>query len=210
MDVIARSCVLFLLLQTLITVTSQEYCTLQEFLTSALYDSNFDTTGLADVYLNGKQVRVPCIDGYSGHFQLLCVEGRWEARGFKCQQYCTLQEFLTSELYDSNFDTTGLADVYLNGKQVRVPCIDGYSGHFQLLCVEGRWTAQGSKCQQYCTLQEFLTSELYDSNFDTTGLADVYLNGKQVRVPCIDGYSGHFQLLCVEGRWAAQGSKCQQ
>ncbi|XP_061593258.1 complement factor H-like [Cololabis saira] len=78
------ACVLLLWLQTLTFVKCQE-CTLQQFKESPDYDSNFNTTGLDDVYSAGKQVEVPCIPGYSGFFKLVCVEGNWQARGSKCQ-----------------------------------------------------------------------------------------------------------------------------
>lgn len=61
-------------------------CTLQSFLDGPLYDSNFDISDLAASYPGGKQVRVSCSVGYSGFFRLICVEGKWQPRGNKCQR----------------------------------------------------------------------------------------------------------------------------
>nr|XP_019960470.1 PREDICTED: complement factor H-like [Paralichthys olivaceus] len=60
-----------------------------------------------------------------------------------------------------------------------------------------------------CTLEQFLNGDLFDSNFDTTGLEDNYPSGKQIRVSCSIGYSGFFKLHCDGGVWKSKSTKCQ-
>uniref|UniRef100_A0A672YU61 Sushi domain-containing protein n=1 Tax=Sphaeramia orbicularis TaxID=375764 RepID=A0A672YU61_9TELE len=60
-----------------------------------------------------------------------------------------------------------------------------------------------------CTLQQFLNGELYDSNFDTSGLQASYPSGKQLRINCNIGHTGFFKLICADGKWASRGSRCQ-
>ncbi|XP_078141907.1 complement factor H-like isoform X2 [Centroberyx gerrardi] len=81
---ITQSCILFLWMHTLTLVKSED-CTLEQFLSSRLYDSNFDITGLAATYAGGTQVRLGCNVGFTGFFKLVCVEGKWQSRGAKCQ-----------------------------------------------------------------------------------------------------------------------------
>ncbi|KAG7513304.1 hypothetical protein JOB18_004355 [Solea senegalensis] len=70
-----------------------------------------------------------------------------QALTFVRSQDCTLEEFVNGPLYDSNFDISGLDPSYPGRKQVSVSCRVGYSGFFKLLCVEGKWLSQGTRCQ---------------------------------------------------------------
>jgi len=72
-------------------------------------------------------------------------------------------------------------------------------GHKILICIS---------CPTECTLRQFLNSNLYDPNFDTSGLAGTYDGGKQVRVGCNVGFSGFFKLICTEGKWESKGTRC--
>ncbi|KAM9385754.1 complement factor H-like [Pholidichthys leucotaenia] len=60
-----------------------------------------------------------------------------------------------------------------------------------------------------CTREAFISSDLYDEHFDTSGLLASYDGGKQVRVPCHVGYSGFYRIRCIEGRWESVGEKCK-
>ncbi|KAI9517660.1 hypothetical protein NQZ68_004882 [Dissostichus eleginoides] len=69
-----------------LTFVKGQECTLEQFLNGPLYDPNFDTSGLAATYSGGKQVRVGCNVGFSGFFEMVCIEGKWESRGTICNQ----------------------------------------------------------------------------------------------------------------------------
>ncbi|KAM7409272.1 hypothetical protein PAMA_000968 [Pampus argenteus] len=60
-----------------------------------------------------------------------------------------------------------------------------------------------------CLLANFLKSEKYDSNFDTSNLEASYASGTQVRVNCHVGYSGFFKLICVGVNWQTRGKPCE-
>lgn len=65
-------------------------------------------------------------------------------------------------------------------------------------------------CPIDCTLDQFLKGPSYNSYFDTTGLEARYEGGRQVRVPCIVGFTGFFRLICTEGNWKPVGSQCER
>ncbi|XP_074523966.1 complement factor H-like [Halichoeres trimaculatus] len=303
MHVITRSCVLFLWIQTLVFVKSQD-CTLQDFISSPLFDSNFNTTSLQAIYSEGRKVRVDCNVGYSGFFKLICEGGEWYVTGTKCQAHqcpVVLVDDNVLVVGDPVASTTGNVLLfsckssmeYLNGEQeiycaangewsappptcgeIKCPAPDIANGHIigdvrdykegevlHFTCNRQYKKQSGipSKClklgtraefspapvcevpsgvvvlgfdgkmhtitrtcvlflwiqtlvlvkSQDCTLQDFISGPLFDSNFDTTNLEASYSGGRQVRVSCNVGYSGFFKLICVEGKWQSRGTKCQ-
>ncbi|XP_050933041.1 complement factor H isoform X6 [Lates calcarifer] len=118
---------------------------------------------------------------------------------FVKSQDCTLQQFLQGDLYDSNFDTTGLETSYPGGKQVRVPCNVGHSGFFKLICVEGGWQSRGTKCQPRSC------GHPGDAQFADFHLekGDDFVFGSQVVYTCHKGYQmvsrTNFRRCMAEG-----------
>ena len=65
-------------------------------------------------------------------------------------------------------------------------------------------------CSVDCRREDFLSSNLYDSNFDTSNLQNTYAHSKEVRVYCTMGYTGFFKLVCNNGVWSSKGKPCQR
>ncbi|XP_059197828.1 complement factor H-like isoform X2 [Centropristis striata] len=209
MDVIARSCVLFLWLQTLTFVTSQAPCTLQQFITGEYYDSNFDTTGMADSYPGGKQVRVPCNVGYSGFFKLVCIEGKWESRGTKCHlRPC-------GHPGDAQFGEFHLADgktEFVFGSKVVYTCQKGYQmisrKNYRLCTAEG-WDGTVPICEaQQCPVFRV------DSNVQVIGDLEEATYGNVVQFSCKSRHeilNGSPELHCNEqGEWSGKVPTCKE
>ncbi|KAM4549476.1 complement factor H-like [Odontesthes bonariensis] len=99
---------------------------------------------------------------------------------------CTREEFLKSQHYDSNFDTTALEETYVGGSQVRVYCNVGFSGFFRMICSENGWSpTRGSS-----TCQPKPCGHPGDAQFADFLLegGDDFVFGSRVVYTCRDGY----------------------
>nr|AAA92556.1 complement regulatory plasma protein [Paralabrax nebulifer] len=207
MDVIARSCVLFLWLQTLTSVKSQVPCTLQQFIDGEHYDSNFDTTGMEASYPGGRQVRVGCNVGYSGFFKLVCVEGKWETRGAKCQPRSC------GHPGDAQFADFHLAEGndFVFGSKVVYTCQKGYQMVSRInyrRCVAEGWDGVVPVCEsQQCPLIHV------DNNVQVIGGPEEATFGNVVRFSCksrSEILDGSPELYCDErGDWSGPVPKCK-
>ncbi|XP_014881828.1 complement factor H-like [Poecilia latipinna] len=145
MHMITRSCVLLLWSQLLTSVTCQD-CTLEQFLNSRHFDSNFDVSGLDATYSGGKQVRVPCSVGYTGYFKLICTEGTWMPSGRKCEPKSC------GHPGDAQFGDFRLVvgDDYVFGSQIVYECNPGYhmvSRSSRRRCLANGWDGTIAVCE---------------------------------------------------------------
>uniref|UniRef100_A0A8C3A288 Sushi domain-containing protein n=1 Tax=Cyclopterus lumpus TaxID=8103 RepID=A0A8C3A288_CYCLU len=92
--------------------------------------------------------------------------------------------FFSGDLFDSNFDTTGLEAIYPNGKQVRVGCNVGYRGFFKLICKEGQWDSRGKPCEPR-TCGHPGDAQFADFHLEN---GDDFVFGSQVVFTCHKGY----------------------
>ncbi|XP_062251961.1 complement factor H-like isoform X1 [Platichthys flesus] len=149
MHVITRSCVLLFWMQTLTLVKSLEPlpdCTLQDFLNGPLFDSNFNTTGLEARYVGGKQITVSCRTGYSGFFQLLCIEGEWQSRGTKCQpKMCPVIHVSTNVQVIGDPEEANIGNVVQFSCKANSDVLIGLQG---IYCNEkGEWSGEAPICK---------------------------------------------------------------
>ncbi|XP_038571057.1 complement factor H-like isoform X2 [Micropterus salmoides] len=206
MHIITQSCVLFLWMHTLTFVKSQD-CTLQSFLDGPLYDSNFDISDLAASYPGGKQVRVSCSVGYSGFFRLICVEGKWQPRGNKCQPKSC------GHPGDAQFADFHLekGEDFVFGSKVVYTCHKGYqmvSRTNYMLCMAEGWDGVVPVCEaQQCPLIHV------DNNVQVNGDPEEATFGNVVRFSCKSNteiLSGATEIYCDEnGDWSDKAPKCK-
>ncbi|XP_056133530.1 complement factor H-like [Lampris incognitus] len=77
-----------------------------------------------------------------------CVLYLWMcALTFVKSEECTRDNFISGNLYNSNFDTSKLDATYPLGSQVRVGCSIGFTGFFKLFCTLEGWKSVGSICE---------------------------------------------------------------
>ncbi|KAM7011939.1 complement factor H-like [Tautogolabrus adspersus] len=208
MRVIIRSCVLLLWIHTLTVVKSQLDCTLEQFLKSNHYDTNFDTSSLEDSYPGGKQVRVGCNVGFSGFFKLICVEGRWQPRGTKCQARSC------GHPGDAQFADFHLekGDDFVFGSQVVYTCQKGYqmvSRSNARRCMAGGWDGVVPVCEaQQCPMIHV------DGNVQVVGDPEEATYGNVVRFSCKSNtmvLNGPSEIYCDEnGKWSAEAPNCEE
>uniref|UniRef100_A0A3Q1B2W6 Sushi domain-containing protein n=1 Tax=Amphiprion ocellaris TaxID=80972 RepID=A0A3Q1B2W6_AMPOC len=207
MHVITKTCVLFLWMHLLTFVQSQD-CTLQQFVNGPHYDSNFDITGLDDSYAGGRQVRVSCSVGYTGFFKLICVEGRWQTRGNKCQPKSC------GHPGDAQFADFHLEDGidFVFGSKVVYTCHKGYQmvsrTKFRRCTAEG-WDGVVPVCEaQQCPAIHV------DSNVQVIGDPEDANYGNVVRFRCKLGsevLEGSTEMYCDEnGQWSGTEPKCTE
>nr|XP_043900780.1 complement factor H-like [Solea senegalensis] len=207
MRTITGSCVLFLWMQVLTFVKSQD-CTLEAFLKGPLYDSNFDITGMDASYPGGKQVRVSCSVGYSGFFKLLCVEGKWQPRGKKCEPKSCGHPGDTA-FADFNLET---GDDFVFGSKVVYKCHTGYqmvSRTNYRHCMAGGWDGVVPICEaQQCSVIHV------EDNVQVAGDLEEATFGNVVRFSCKNRNEvliGTQEIYCNEhGEWSDDKPKCEE
>ncbi|XP_040896644.1 complement factor H-like [Toxotes jaculatrix] len=199
--------VLFLWVHMLTFVKSQD-CTLQQFLSGPLYDSNFDTTGLEASYPGGKQVRVSCSIGYSGFFRLVCVEGKWQSRGTRCQpRPC-------GHPGDAQFADFHLekGDDFVFGSQVVYTCHKGYqmiSRTSSRRCMAEGWDGVVPVCEALqCPVIHV------NNNVQVIGDPEEATYGNVLRFRCKSNAEilfGASEIYCNEhGEWSEDAPTCKE
>ncbi|KAM6921959.1 complement factor H-like [Xenentodon cancila] len=206
MKMATKTCVLLLWIQTLTFVKSQE-CTLQQFLEGAAYDSKFDTTVLEAVYPAGKQVRVPCITGYTGFFKLICTEGNWKTVGAKCQPKSCGHPG-DAQFADFNLEN---GDDFVFGSKVVYTCQNGFQmvsrTNYRRCMAEG-WDGVVPVCEaQKCPL-------IHVSNkVQVIGDLEEATFGNVIRFSCKsnnDILIGATEIYCDErGQWSGDAPECK-
>ncbi|XP_041646754.1 complement factor H-like [Cheilinus undulatus] len=207
MHVIIRSCVLFLWIHALTFVRSQD-CTLQQFLESSFFDENFDTSSLEASYPGGRQVRVSCNVGFSGFFKLICVEGKWQKRGTKCEPRSC------GHPGDAQFADFHLekGDDFVFGSQVVYTCQKGYqmvSRSNSRRCMAEGWDGVIPVCEaQRCPVIHV------NNTVQVIGDPEEATFGNVLRFSCKsnkDVLVGETEIYCDEnGDWSAQAPTCQE
>ncbi|KAG7270158.1 hypothetical protein CRUP_007682, partial [Coryphaenoides rupestris] len=76
MHALINRCVLLIWMYSFTVVTGQD-CTIRNFQGGNLFDIHFDIIGLEETYLNGRQIIIPCKNGYQGYFKIACTQGQW-------------------------------------------------------------------------------------------------------------------------------------
>ncbi|XP_038164324.1 complement factor H-like isoform X2 [Cyprinodon tularosa] len=207
MHMMAKSCVLLLWLHLLTSVESKD-CTIEKFLKSSDYDSNFDTSGLESSYAGGRQVRIPCNVGYSGFFKIICTEGNWEPRGTKCKPKpcghpgdAQFADFRLNEGTDFVF-----------GSEVVYECNRGYhmvSRTNRRRCTADGWdgnipVCEATKCPVFHV----------DNNVQVFGDVEEATSGSVVRFSCMSRDEilyGQQEIFCQEdGEWSGPIPNCKE
>ncbi|CAJ1061168.1 complement factor H-like [Xyrichtys novacula] len=138
-----------------------------------------------------------------------CVLILWiQTLAFVRSQDCTLEQFMRSNLYDQNFDTSSLEASYAPGRQIRVGCIVGFSGFFKLSCIEGKWESKGTNCQPRSC------GHPGDAQFADFHLVhgDDFVFGSQVVYTCHKGYqmvSRSSTRNCMANGWSGVVPVCE-
>ncbi|XP_056234485.1 complement factor H-like [Seriola aureovittata] len=203
---ITQSCVLFLWLHTLTSVSSED-CTLQDFVNGELYDRNFNTVGLQSSYPPGEEVRVGCVVGYTGFFKLQCMRGRWQSIGKICQRKSCGHP---GDAQFADFILEG--EDFVFGSQVVYTCHKGYqmvSRRNTRRCMEKGWDGTIPVCE---ALQCPAISA--DNNVQMIGDADEANYGNVLRFTCRSSNEilyGSQQIYCNEhGQWSDEAPKCRE
>ncbi|XP_028259022.1 complement factor H-like [Parambassis ranga] len=206
MHLITKSCVLLLWMQTLGFVNSQD-CTLEQFTSSNLYDTNFDISNLASSYRQGKEVRVPCIVGYSGFFKLICTENGWQSRSKKCEPKSC------GHPGDADFADFSLeyGDDYVFGSRVVYTCHKGFhmvSRKNYRRCMANGWdgkipVCEAKKCSAIKLGDHIIVSgDMEEANY-----------GNALRFRCRDSNHalyGSAEINCKEnGEWSDSPPECR-
>ncbi|XP_077964162.1 complement factor H isoform X3 [Gasterosteus aculeatus] len=206
MGVKTQSCVLFLWMYTLTFVKSQE-CTLEQFVTGPMFDSNYDITNLAATYPAGEQVRVGCNVGYSGFFKLMCVQGNWESKGKACE--------LRSCGHPGEADSADFhlekGEDFVFGSQVVYTCQKGYqmvSRSNIRRCLAAGWDGVVPVCEaRQCPPIDV------DNNVQVVGNPEEAAYGNVLRFSCKsrdEKLSGSQELYCNEnGAWSGKAPTCK-
>ncbi|XP_072244865.1 complement factor H-like [Leuresthes tenuis] len=140
-----------------------------------------------------------------------CVLFLWmQTLTFVRARDCTREEFLKSQHYDLNFDTTGLDDTYPPGAQVRVPCNVGHGGFFKMTCSENGWlpTQSSSKCTPKSCGHP---GDAQFADFRLEGGED-FVFGSHVVYTCRDGYemvSRTNHRYCTANGWDGVVPVCE-
>uniref|UniRef100_G3NR25 Sushi domain-containing protein n=1 Tax=Gasterosteus aculeatus aculeatus TaxID=481459 RepID=G3NR25_GASAC len=207
MGVKTQSCVLFLWMYTLTFVKSQE-CTLEQFVTGPMFDSNYDITNLAATYPAGEQVRVGCNVGYSGFFKLMCVQGNWESKGKACE--------LRSCGHPGEADSADFhlekGEDFVFGSQVVYTCQKGYqmvSRSNIRRCLAAGWDGVVPVCEaRQCPPIDV------DDNVQVVGNPEEAAYGNVLRFSCKSRdkiLSGSQELYCDEnGAWNGKAPICEE
>uniref|UniRef100_UPI0037E938B2 complement factor H-like n=1 Tax=Semicossyphus pulcher TaxID=241346 RepID=UPI0037E938B2 len=206
MHEITRSCVLFLWIQTLTFVKSQN-CTREQFVKSHRYDSNFDITSMEHSYSGGRQVRVSCNIGFSGFFRLICVEGKWQFKGANCQPRSC------GHPGDTQFADFHLekGEDFVFGSKVVYTCQKGYQMVSRINyrhCMAEGWDGVVPVCEaQRCQVIHVADS------VQVNGDPEDATYGNVVRFSCKSNTEilvGSPEIYCDEnGDWSALAPKCQ-
>ncbi|CAK6983698.1 complement factor H-like isoform X10, partial [Scomber scombrus] len=209
MHIITQICVLFLWMHTVTFVTSQE-CTLEEFIKSDLYDSNFDTNNMQSSYAEGKQVRVGCNVGFSGFFRLICVRGGWLSLGGKCIPIKCKVDRLEGTTFDPPYK-----NLFSPGETVRVMCDEKHwvSTTQEVSATptcqdDGEWTFRPICQEVTCPGRRQPNMEYWDSSWrwSTPTLGDTR------RFNCRRGYKsadGDRSVTCTRDGWKPDPA-CQE
>ncbi|XP_076010562.1 complement factor H-like isoform X4 [Genypterus blacodes] len=205
MCVITQSCVVFLWMHALAFVRSQD-CTLAQFKSSRLYDSNFDTTGLEPTYRSDKQVRVSCITGFTGFFKLTCTAGEWHSTGSKCEARSCGHP---GDVDNAEFHLK-VGDDYVFGSEVEYTCNPGYhmvSRTSVRRCMSQGWdnrlpTCEAIRCPNIPV----------DENVSVIGDPEEAAYGNLLAFSCksrSEMLDGPTMIRCDEnGQWTGQAPKC--
>uniref|UniRef100_A0A3Q3XES9 Uncharacterized protein n=1 Tax=Mola mola TaxID=94237 RepID=A0A3Q3XES9_MOLML len=182
--------------------------TLQTFLNSDLYDSNFETSTLEASYPDGKQVRVGCNVGYSGFFKLICEDGIWNKRGKNCEpRFC-------GHPGDAQFADFHLekGQDFVFGSKVVYTCQKGYQMVSRVNyrhCMAEGWDGVVPICEaQQCPVIHV------KSNVQVNGDLEEATYGNVIRFSC--KYSSQYligptELYCDEnGDWSGEPPECQE
>ncbi|XP_054914133.1 sushi, von Willebrand factor type A, EGF and pentraxin domain-containing protein 1-like isoform X2 [Poeciliopsis prolifica] len=206
MHMITRSCVLLLWSQLMTSVSSQD-CTLEQFIKSAHFDSNFDISGLGATYSGGKQVRVPCSSGYTGFFRLICSEGNWMTAGKKCEPKSC------GHPGDAPYADFRLVqgDDFVFGSEIVYECNRGYqmvSRFNRRRCLADGWDGIIPVCEAIkCPVIHA------DNNVHIFGDAEEATSGNVVRFSCKSNaeiLSGSQEIFCKDdGEWSDPVPKCK-
>ncbi|XP_069009110.1 complement factor H-like [Embiotoca jacksoni] len=208
MHVIIRSSVLIFLWMHTLTFVKSNDCTLEMFLNSNMYDSNFDTTSMQDSYTGGNQVRVGCNVGFSGFFKLTCTDRGWLSAGSKCEPRSCGHP--GDALY-ADFELEVGKD-FVFGSKVAYTCHRGYQMVTRTnyrRCMAGGWDGVIPVCEaQKCAFIHV------DSNVQVMGDPEEATYGNVVRFSCKSKglmLSGLTEIYCNEyGEWSGQAPKCQE
>ncbi|XP_076582271.1 complement factor H-like [Chaetodon auriga] len=207
MHLITRSCVLFLWMHTVTFVKSLD-CTLEQFINSRLYDSNFDTTGLEASYPGGKQVRVGCNVGYSGFFKLICVEGAWQSRGTKCQPRSCGHPG-DAQFADFHLDK---GDDFVFGSEVIYTCHKGYqmvSRTNRRRCMAEGWDGVVPICEaKQCPVIHARSNVFANGDLEEATVGNVVRFSCKLNNEILVGSS---EIYCEEnGEWSNKDPECKE
>ncbi|XP_061594581.1 complement factor H-like [Cololabis saira] len=201
-----KTCVLLLWIQTLSFVKCQK-CTVQQFKESSDYDLKFDTTVLEPEYTNGKQVRVPCISGYTGFFKLTCVGPHWRTTGSKCQAKSCGHPG-DAQFADFHLES---GDDFVFGSKVVYTCQNGFQmvsrTNYRRCMAEG-WDGNVPVCEaQRCPL-------IHPSNkVQVIGDHEEASFGNVIRFSCKSSnqiLDGANEIYCNEnGEWSGEVPDCR-
>ncbi|KAK5869526.1 hypothetical protein PBY51_024235 [Eleginops maclovinus] len=191
-----------------LTYVKSQDCTLQQFLNGPLYDQNFDTSGMADSYSGGRQVRVGCNVGFNGFFKLTCVEGKWDSKGTICKPKSCGHPG-DSPSADFHLEK---GDDFVFGSQVKYTCHKGYQMVSRInyrRCMAEGWDGNVPVCEaQQCPLINV------DSNVLVNGDIEEATFGNVVRFSCkfnSEVMIGPTEIYCDEnGEWEGQVPKCKE
>ncbi|XP_054914161.1 complement factor H-like [Poeciliopsis prolifica] len=195
MHMITRSCVLLLWSQLMTSVSSQD-CTLEQFIKSAHFDSNFDVNGLDATYSRGKLVRVPCSVGYTGFFRMICHEGNWMTAGKKCElKSCGHPG--DAPYADFRLE---IGDDFVFGSQIIYECNRGYqmvSRSSRRRCLADGWDGIIPVCEALC---ETLSDPRLKVRADM--IEESYMEGEVVQYECTrPGANKEGNATCQSGKW---------
>ncbi|XP_017294903.1 complement factor H-like [Kryptolebias marmoratus] len=207
MHTISKIWVLLLWTQTLSFVKCRD-CTLQQFLSGPIYDSNFDTTGMDAMYRAGKQVSVPCNIGYTGFLQLICTEGNWIHKGSKCRPKSCGHP---GDAQFADFELE-IGDDFVFGSQVLYKCQTGYhmvSRTFRRRCLADGWGGVIPVCEENACEIGVLHPHLFIAGMPPTKKS---MNaGHKLRFLCGPDYEldGSEEIECLQtGQWTSSFPTC--
>ncbi|TNM88127.1 hypothetical protein fugu_006348, partial [Takifugu bimaculatus] len=205
MNTIGRIGVLILWMHTLTLVRSKD-CQRESFLSSRLYDSNFDISTLDSTYADRREVRVPCNIGHSGFFKLVCNNGEWTSKGKPCRPISC------GHPGDAQFAEFQLVEGedFVFGSKVVYTCHKGYQMvsriNYRRCFVEG-WDGVVPVCEaQQCPFIRV------DNNVFVNGDPEEATFGNVIRFSCkskLDILEGPSEIYCnEEGEWSGRAPKC--
>ncbi|XP_062280740.1 complement factor H-like isoform X3 [Scomber scombrus] len=208
MHVITQICVLFLWMHTVTFVTSID-CTLEQFINSGLYDSNFDTTNLESSYIGGKQVRVGCNVGFSGFFKLICTDDGWKRSvGGVCKARSCGHPG-DAQFADFHLE---IGEDFVFGSKVMYTCHKGYQMVSRInfrTCLAQGWDGAVPVCEaQQCPVIRV------ENNVQVIGDPEEANYGNVIRFSCKlrnQILEGPAEIYCDEnGQWSATAPTCKE